>query len=96
MYGQIIVKHYQRILASWPVDILRPEVSFQKAIQHRINIGLGTSKSSSEQDVTGNEAQVMAASPKPYSEQTELEQVNALYSLVENKFMKKVSMLDKH
>lgn len=34
--SQNLVKQYTRILSLWPKDALRPEVSFQKTLQHRI------------------------------------------------------------
>ena len=90
---QIITKHYQRILASWPIDRLRPEVSFQRAIQWRIDTRLGASSATPQDSITSNDAQVTVASAKAFDEKGELEQVNALYSFIENRYTKKVSAL---
>ena len=87
-----MLKHYQRILTSWPVDKLRPEVSFQKALQRRIDTRLKETDSarSLQNNIVANEAQVTVPTPKPFDEKGELEQVNALYSLLENRYTKKV------
>lgn len=87
---QIIYKHYQRILTQWPVDRLRPEVSFQKIIQRRIDTQLKPSTIPPQDNVVSNQAQATVPSPVPFDEQGQLEQVNVLYSLLENRYKKKV------
>ena len=87
---QIVYKHYQRILAQWPVDRLRPDVSFQQKIQNRIDNRLKPSTTPPQDNVVSNEAQATVPTPKPFDEKGELEQVNVLYSLLENRYTKKV------
>ena len=87
---QIIYKHYQRILTQWPVDRLRPEVSFQKIIQRRIDTQLKPSTTQPQDNVVSNQAQATIPSPVPFDEQGQLEQVNVLYSFLENRYQKKV------
>ncbi|KAL9125873.1 MAG: hypothetical protein Q9217_004986 [Psora testacea] len=90
---QIIYRHYQRILTSWPVDLLRPEVSLQKAIQRRADMRLKPSITPPQQNVVPNEAQAATPIAKPFDEKGELEQVNVLYSFLENRYTKKVRSL---
>ena len=89
---KIVLKHYQRILTSWPVDKLRPEVSFQKALQRRIDLRLEESSPTKlpQDNIVSNGAQVSVPTPKPFDEKGELGQVNALYTLLENRYTKKV------
>lgn len=95
---QLIHKHYTRILKLWPHDALRPTVSFQKTLQHRIDNRLSPSPSSSTSpsnpadNVVANEALATVPTPKPFDEKGELEQVNALYSFLENRYSRKVSL----
>lgn len=83
-------KHYQRILSQWPVDLLRPEVSFQKTIQRRIDTQLRPTTTALQDNVISNQAQASVPTPKAFDEQGELEQVNVLYSFLENRYTKKV------
>ncbi|KAG7006132.1 succinyl-coA:3-ketoacid coenzyme A transferase 1 [Physcia stellaris] len=85
MAKPLIQKHYTRILTLWPHDALRPTVSFQKALQHRIDNRLSPSPSTSSSNVVANEAQATVPTPKPFDHKGELEQVNALYSFLENR-----------
>ncbi|CAF9923463.1 MAG: hypothetical protein HETSPECPRED_005331 [Heterodermia speciosa] len=94
MAKPLIHKHYTRILTQWPLDLLRPTVSFQKSIQHRIDHRLTSSPSSSTNPadhVVANGAQATIPTPKIFDEKGELEQVNVLYSFLENRYSKKVS-----
>ena len=90
---KIIAKHYQRIIASWPVDALRPEVSFQTTLRRRIDRGLSDNRPPSANNISANDAQVTIPTPRPFNEKGELEQVNSLYSLLENRYTKKVMKL---
>ncbi|MCJ1337100.1 hypothetical protein MMC09_002379 [Bachmanniomyces sp. S44760] len=67
-------KHYKRILAQWPVDLLRPDVSFKTVIQRRIS----------------NEERHGQSSLATPADKHEIEQANALYSLLEDRYLKKV------
>lgn len=87
---QIVYKHYQRILTQWPVDLLRPEVSFQKAIQRRIDTRLKPSTTAPEDNVVFNQAQATVPTKVAFDEKGELEQVNVLYSFLENRYTKTV------
>ena len=87
---QILSKHYQRLLNQWPVDLLRPEVSFQKVLQKRIDNSLKPSTAPSQDNVVSNQAQATVPTPLPFDEKGEIEQVNVLYSFLENRYTKKV------
>ena len=77
-------------MAQWPVDALRPNVSFQKAMRMRIARGLEPAKTNPENNVVANEAQASVPVATKFNEQAELEQVNALYSFLENRYSQKV------
>ena len=83
-------KHYQRALAQWPVDLLRPEVSFQKAMQRRIDNRFLPSTTPPQDNVVANNAQATVPAPMKLDEKAELEQVNVLYLFLESKYTKKV------
>lgn len=87
---QIVYKHYQRLLTQWPVDLLRPEVSFQKAIQRRVDTRLKPSTTAPEDNVVFNQAQATVPTKVAFDEKGELEQVNVLYSFLENRYTKTV------
>ncbi|KAK0516983.1 hypothetical protein JMJ35_000138 [Cladonia borealis] len=95
MAKSIIYKHYQRILTQWPVDRLRPEVSFQKIIQHRIDTQLKPPTTPPQDNVVSNQAQATIPTSVPFDEQGQLEQVNVLYSLLENRYKKKYPLSEK-
>lgn len=73
-----------RILNLWPKDLLRPNVSFQNTTRARIDKAYNVKK----MEVEANE--VLASPPKPVDEDSELKQVNALYSLLDNRYTKQV------
>ncbi|KAI9822558.1 MAG: hypothetical protein M1827_000277 [Pycnora praestabilis] len=87
MSNTVVYKQYLRALHYWPKDLLRPEVSFQNAMRRRID---RTFDPSSQPKVVANEAQVTVPAPFKLDEKTELEQANVLYSLLENRYSKKV------
>jgi cytochrome b pre-mRNA-processing protein 6 len=78
--SQTAYKHYLRALRRWPIDILRPEHSFQATIRRRVDARLLRPQSPS--------------TSQPIDETTELAQVNALYSLLENRYNKKYPISD--
>ncbi|KAM0798659.1 hypothetical protein BDR22DRAFT_891059 [Usnea florida] len=95
MAKSIVYKHYQRIIAQWPVDLLRPEVSFQKIIQHRIDTRLQPSTTAPEDNIVSNQAQVSVPTKVAFDEKGELEQVNVLYSFLENRYTKTYPLSEK-
>lgn len=76
---QVAYKHFQRVLAQWPKDRLRPESQLQDVLTKRID------KQFAEQKA-GSTAGVL-------SEEAELKQVNAMYSLLEDRYKTKVRFL---
>ncbi|KAL9103316.1 MAG: hypothetical protein Q9163_001622 [Psora crenata] len=91
-----IYKHYQRILSSWPIDPLRPEVSFQKAIQRRVDTRLKpTTALAQDSTASHEEAQPTVPPPKALDEKDELAQVNVLYSFLENRYAKKYPLSER-
>ncbi|KAL8846363.1 MAG: hypothetical protein Q9221_008542 [Calogaya cf. arnoldii] len=81
-HKSVVYRHFQRVLAQWPVDILRPQVSFQAAMRRRVD-------------------KLIEPSPAgetihdPRKEQAQLEQVNVLYSFMENRYAKKYPLSDR-
>jgi len=86
MSKSLAYKHYQRIITRWPVDALRPEVSFQKALQRRIDRRFNPQPIAAD---GSKDVKVVQTPPVPVDEKAELEQVNVLYSFLENRYMKK-------
>ncbi|KAL8762029.1 MAG: hypothetical protein Q9184_001921 [Pyrenodesmia sp. 2 TL-2023] len=92
----IVYRHYQRALAQWPVDVLRPQVSFQDVMRRRIDKQFGPSKTeNSAYDPTKESQDTLATPLKPRNEAEELEQVNVLYSFLENRYSKKYPLSDR-
>ena len=89
-------KHYARILAQWPVDHLRPNLSFQQFIQGRVDKRLKPASpqptSSTSTGPAAGAAGGVATPPTKFDEQAELEQINVLYSFLENRYSKKVAL----
>lgn len=85
---QLAIKHWTRILRRWPVDRVRPEnVSFQKIMTQRLDkYRAQPSASAAASSIKSNQATVSAVEPRKWDEQAELEQANALYSLLENRY----------
>ncbi|KAL8659315.1 MAG: hypothetical protein Q9226_000488 [Calogaya cf. arnoldii] len=81
-HKSVAYRHFQRVLAQWPVDILRPQVSFQVVMRRRVDKILGHSS-------TGE------TTYDPRKEQAQLEQVNVLYSFMENRYAKKYPLSDR-
>jgi cytochrome b pre-mRNA-processing protein 6 len=87
---QLALKHWSRILRRWPVDRVRPEnVSFQKIMTQRLDKHKAqTSPSAAASTIKSNQAVVSAVAPRRWDKQAELEQANALYSLLEDRYAK--------
>jgi len=83
MSKSIAYKHYLRALSRWPKDNLRPECQFQDVMRRRIDRRFLPASTSN----TPNAAQAVANSA--VDEKMELEQVNAIYSLLENRYSRK-------
>lgn len=66
----------------WPKDLLRPEASFQDAMRRRLDRRIRPLKDEVDGKSTRTALEV--------NEKTELEQVNALYSLLEDRYKQKV------
>ena len=81
---QLIQRHYLRIIQQWPKDPLRPDISFSNALQKRL-----------AERFPGNDASTPASSttaaPTVIDEAKELAQINALDSLLENRYSNAVS-----
>ncbi|KAF1352003.1 hypothetical protein BDV97DRAFT_397059 [Delphinella strobiligena] len=78
-----ISKHYTRLLTKWPVDRLRPEISFQDVLRKRI------AAAPTPQINPANTAQAEVPSSANVARSTpaaELREINALYSLLENRY----------
>ncbi|KAL9609572.1 MAG: hypothetical protein Q9167_005665 [Letrouitia subvulpina] len=87
----LISRHWQRILSKWPLDLNRSEVQFQKVMRRRIDRQHGQSGPQVKASPPTKESSDKSELPlKTYSEKDELEQVNALYSFLENRYSKKV------
>ena len=84
------LKHWTRIIQRWPVDKVRPEnVSFQKVMQRRLDkLASSTTPNEAANSITSNEALVVAVPPQTWSEEREMKQVNALDSLLEDRYSK--------
>ncbi|KAL9016981.1 MAG: hypothetical protein Q9185_005676 [Variospora sp. 1 TL-2023] len=86
----VVYRHYQRALAQWPVDVLRPQVSFQDVMRRRIEKQFGPSNNEKTAYDPSKESKETLVTPlKPTSETAELEQVNVLYSFLEDRYSKK-------
>lgn len=93
---QIVAKHYTRILSLWPKDLLRPNAPFTRPIEHRATPYGVTPVSPPLEDADARKstskttgAALQPAPAKPSTPQAELPQINALYSLLENRYSKK-------
>ena len=96
--------HFRRALSHWPRDPLRPEVNFQKILSNRIeslyntnpnNTSTAASTSPSVKDAGGRSIEPSkhvsnSSAASPPSEESAMRQVNALYSLLENRYQNEV------
>jgi hypothetical protein len=81
---KLAYKHYVRALSRWPKDNLRPECQFQDAMKKRLDRRFLPASSPD----TAKAAQAVTNSA--IDEKMELEQANALYSLLENRYTQTV------
>ncbi|PBP19713.1 hypothetical protein BUE80_DR009437, partial [Diplocarpon rosae] len=79
----IAYKHYIRALSRWPKDELRPECQLSDAVRRRVEQRFLPASS----ETAPKAGQRIAGSP--IDEKLELEQANALYSLLENRYSRK-------
>ncbi|KAI4164979.1 MAG: hypothetical protein LQ342_001255 [Letrouitia transgressa] len=92
----LISRHWQKILSKWPLDPNRSEVQFQKVMRRRIDRQYGQPDIKVKPSPPTKESSGKLEPPlKTYSEKDELEQVNALYSFLENRYSKKYPLSDK-
>ena len=75
----------------WPIDVLRPEVSFPKAMRGRIERETSSPTEHAQDNIVANQALATVPTSVRFDKTAELEQANVLYSLLENKFSKRVS-----
>ncbi|CAL3971788.1 unnamed protein product [Diplocarpon coronariae] len=83
MSRSIAYQHHLRALARWPKDELRPGCQLPDAVRRRVEQRFLPVSSETAPGAT----QRIAASP--LDEKRELEQANALYSLLENRYSRK-------
>ncbi|KAF2738279.1 hypothetical protein EJ04DRAFT_509696 [Polyplosphaeria fusca] len=90
-----IAFHYKRLLTLWPKDPLRPNLPFQKPIEFRATRfaeahAPKTAPASPTPAPTAQSAKATAAplAAANVSSQTELKNINALYSLLDNRYTK--------
>lgn len=84
--------HYTRLLTLWPKDLLRPNLPFTRAIEHRGTPYGVKPLEKSAQEAKPKNASPVAAPLSPPNPQLEQAQVNALYSLLENRYSKKYAL----
>src|SRR5262245_56799044 len=82
-----ITRHYTRILSLWPKDALRPNLPFTRAIEHHA-LPYGVKPLSPSPASAKSTTSPHAHVPSPSNPQTELANINALYSLLENRYSK--------
>ncbi|KPI44450.1 uncharacterized protein AB675_8427 [Cyphellophora attinorum] len=81
------LKHWARIIQRWPVDKVRPEpVSFQTIMRRRVERLTNPVLATEAGKTPSSEAPVETQPPPTLNEQKEMGQVNALYSLLENRY----------
>ena len=88
---KVAYKHYIRALSRWPKDNLRPECQFQDIMRRRLDERF---LPASSPDVAN--AGKVISSTSPIDEKVEMEQANALYSLLENRYSKTVRCRSVH
>ncbi|PSK53885.1 hypothetical protein B9Z65_7691 [Elsinoe australis] len=81
MNRAVVAKHYARLASRWPQDVLRPETQFQKVLMARTE-----SAPSPNPEIQGFLEKVLGPGQTPRA--VELKEVNALYSLLENRYSK--------
>ncbi|KAF2751839.1 hypothetical protein M011DRAFT_463334 [Sporormia fimetaria CBS 119925] len=86
--SQTIVRHYTRLLQLWPKDALRPNQPFTKAIEHRA-LPYGVKPLSESPAAISKNSEQNTAPAVQLDSKVELDNIRALYSLLDNKFSKK-------
>ncbi|KAI9654892.1 MAG: hypothetical protein M1831_005261 [Alyxoria varia] len=81
--SKTLQQHWLRIIRRWPADNLRA-ITFQSFMQRRLADRFLKLSDAPQNNVQANEAQ--ASLPSKPDEKVESEQVNALYSLLENRY----------
>jgi cytochrome b pre-mRNA-processing protein 6 len=81
-------KQYTRLLALWPKDALRPQLPFTRAIEYRAS-PYGVKPVDASPDAPKPAPTPAPAPASPRNPQLEQAQVNALFSLLENRYSKK-------
>jgi cytochrome b pre-mRNA-processing protein 6 len=91
-----IAKQYTRLLALWPADALRPNLPFTRTIEARgLPFGVKPlSPAPSDSKAQSQSKPPPQSTPAPISTNPKLEQsqVNALFSLLENRYSKKYTL----
>ena len=100
IYEQI-TKQYARLLRLWPIDALRPNLPFTRAIESRalpygvtpLSLTSNSAKSSKLASPAPSKADVSATTTSTHAQpanlQLETAQITALYSLLEDRYAKK-------
>lgn len=90
-----IAKQYTRLLALWPKDALRPNLPFTRAIEHRgqpFGVQPITPPPEDAQKKQSPAATAPAAPSTPPNPKLEQAQINALFSLLENRYSTKYAL----
>ncbi|TQS38382.1 hypothetical protein Golomagni_01111 [Golovinomyces magnicellulatus] len=86
MLKSIPYQHYLRALSKWPQDALRPECQFKDVVRRRVDkMFLSNPDNKSPNSTPG-------ITRTEINEKKELEQANALYLLLENRFSQRVRL----
>jgi cytochrome b pre-mRNA-processing protein 6 len=85
---QTIAAHYKRLLTIWPKDPLRPNLPFQKAIEHRAARFAPSTAQKTDAARINSTTAPDASSAGPLDARQELRNINALYSLLDNRYSK--------
>ncbi|KAF2470345.1 uncharacterized protein BDR25DRAFT_303872 [Lindgomyces ingoldianus] len=81
-----ISKHYHRLLTLWPKDPLRPNLPFTKTLEHRV-ARFAPVSSPSPSSLPPHPRASESRTPAPSaSAKSELVDINAVYSLLENRY----------
>ncbi|CUS11405.1 unnamed protein product [Tuber aestivum] len=89
-------KQYMTLLSHWPADPLRPNLSFPDTLRRRVEQELGTPHppESSPQTPTNTDAKEVGVGSK-FDEGYEKRQLNALSSLLEDRYKKMYPITDR-
>ncbi|KIW28525.1 uncharacterized protein PV07_08183 [Cladophialophora immunda] len=81
----VVFKHWAHIIKQWPLDRVRPaHVHFQKVMQSRLQ----KLQSPAPAAASSKSNDALVTPVEPFNEQKEMRQVNALYSLLEDRYAK--------